>query len=180
MPSKTILNLAISLDGFIADEDGGYDWIQPAGDPSLNTKIAWSHGEFVKGISAVVMGRRCYDQGFHRDYADKQVYVITSRPGADDGNVHFIHGDVCAAISALRQRVDGDIYLFGGGIAIDPLLKAGMIDEYIVGIIPIILGKGIPLFLQGNPAVPLYLTHCYVEDGVPILRYNPRGAVLSV
>ncbi len=172
--NKIILNLAISLDGFIADKDGGYDWIQPCGDRRLNTEAVWSHGDFLAHVSAVVMGKRCYDQEMHADYGDKQVYIVTSAPLEDYENIHFIGGDLCRELAALRQTAQGDIYLFGGGISIDPVLRAGMIDEYIIGIIPIILGEGIPLFLHGYSAIPLRLTHQYVQDGVVILRYVPR------
>lgn len=175
MSSKIILNLAMSLDGYIADINGGYDWIQPAGNRALNTEAVWKHETFLEHVSAVIMGKRCYDQGFHTEYGGKQVYVITSQALDDHDNIHFIGGDVCREVLKIRQQADGDVYLFGGGISIAPLLEAGLIDEYIIGIIPIILGKGIPLFLQDNPAIPLYLTHYYVEDGVAVLRYVPRG-----
>lgn len=174
---KVILNLAVSLDGFIADPVGGYGWIRPSGETGANTKAKWSHEKFLQQISTVVMGKRCYDQGLHAEYGDKQVFVVTSETLCDRDNLHFITGDVCGAVNALRKSGDGGIYLFGGGICIDPLLKAGMIDEYIIGIIPIILGDGIPLFLHGNPEIPLHLTHTYVEDGIVVLRYVPRGTM---
>lgn len=174
MSGKAILNLAVSLDGFIADERDGYDWIQPSGDPALNTEARWEHKEFLTGISAIVMGRRCYDQNMHSEYTDKQVYVVTSRPLPDHDNVHFLGGNPAAEILKLKQTAERDIYLFGGGLSIDPILKAGLIEEYVIGIIPILLGKGISLFLGNNPCIPLRLTHHYVEDGVVILRYVPR------
>ena len=176
MSGNIILNLAISLDGFIADEHGGYDWIQPAGNPGLNTPQRWSHERFLEHVATVVMGRRCYDQQMHLEYPGKQVYVATSRPAENHGNIHFIGGDIVPVVASLREKADGDIYLFGGGIVIDPLLKAGLVDEYVIGVIPIILGAGIPLFLHGHAPIPLELTHTYVEDGVVILRYIPRKA----
>lgn len=174
MPSKIILNLAISLDGFIADEVGGYDWIQPSGSKQLNTKAEWSHKKFLEHISAVIMGKTCYDQQMHSDYTDKNVYVATSKLLDNHDNVRFVNGDICREIEELQSREKGNIYLFGGGKLIDPVLKAGLIDEYVIGIIPIILGKGIPLFLPDNPMIPLTLTHHYVEDGIVIMRYIPR------
>lgn len=174
MNGKIILNLAISLDGFIADEQGGYDWIKPSGNASLNTAAVWSHDDFLSHVSAVVMGRRSYDQQLHTEYTGQQIYVVTSRSLNDYDNVHVISGDVSEAIQEIKRSSDGDIYLFGGGISIDPVLKSGLIEEYVIGIIPIILGRGIPLFRPDNPTIPLYLTHQYVEDGIVILRYVPR------
>ena len=177
MHNKIILNLAISLDGYIADANGGYEWIRPSGDHTLNTRTVWSHADFLEHVAAVVMGKRSYDQQLHVEYGQKQVYVATSESLEDYYNIHFIGRDVCSEVAALKRRLDGDVYLFGGGITIDPLLKAQMIDEYSIGIIPIILGEGIPLFLQDNPTIPLYLTNYYVEDGVVVMRYVPRKDV---
>ncbi|QQO09181.1 dihydrofolate reductase family protein [Breznakiella homolactica] len=174
MAGKIILNLAVSLDGYIADEHGGYDWIKGSGNPQLNTADRWDHGKFLAGVSAVIMGRACYDQGFHEDFRDKPVYVITSRETADHGSVRFISGDIPEKIEEIRKQGSGDVYLFGGGVSIDPLLKAGIIDEYIIGIIPVILGSGRPLFLGGSRVIPLTMTHYYIEDGIVILRYEPR------
>lgn len=174
MKKKIILNLAISLDGFIADHDGGFAWIQPSGDNRLNTDRIWSHQQFLEQISAIVMGRRSYEQQLHTEYGNKQIYVVTSTQREDEGNVHFIGKDLCREVIALKEEARGDIYLFGGGLSIDLLLKAGLIDEYIIGVIPMILGKGIPLFLHDHPAIPLKLTDYYVEDGIVILRYIPR------
>lgn len=182
MKNKIILNLAISLDGFIADSRGDYDFIVPSGDSALNTQNRWSHQSFVESISAVVMGKKCYDQQLHMEYQHKQVYVVSSKPIEEHDNIKCIGGRghlsdaaLCAEVLRIRDTADGDIYLFGGGLCIDPLLKAGLIDAYIIGIIPIILGSGIPLFLQNNKTIPLTLTQSYVEDGIVILCYAPRS-----
>ena len=78
MNGKIILNLAISLDGYIADEDGGFDWIVGDGSPTLNTENKIDFPKFLEDIDVVVMGRNCYDQNFHKDYKDKDVYIATS------------------------------------------------------------------------------------------------------
>ena len=174
MDGKIILNLAISIDGYIADEDGGYDWIRGDGKDALNTDAVWKHEEFLKSVAAVVMGKRCYDQGFHLEYRDRPVYVATSGEPDVRGNVRFIGGDVCGAVAGLKRNAGGDIYLFGGGKLADGFIKAGLVDEYVIGLIPVILGGGIPLFRGGNPTLPLELTHYYVENGIVVLRYVPR------
>jgi hypothetical protein len=76
------VRLAMSLDGYIADGDGGYDWIEPVPSPSLDTAHQLPFDEFLDDVDVVVMGRRCYDQGQHRDYAPlgKRVIVATSKP----------------------------------------------------------------------------------------------------
>ena len=71
MDGKIILNLAISLDGYISDENGGYDWIVGDGNSELNTENKSDFAKFLEGIDVVVMGRNCYDQNFHNEYKEK-------------------------------------------------------------------------------------------------------------
>lgn len=173
MPGKIILNLAISLDGYIADEDGGFDWIVGDGNSNLNTEVKWDYAKFLEDIDVVVMGKNCYNQGFHEDFKNQSIYVVTSQNIEDYDGYHFINGDVCKIISDLRDE-DKNIFLFGGGGLVDNFLKANIIDEYIIGIIPTILGKGRPLFLGNNPKIDLNLQSYIVEDGVIIMKYSKR------
>lgn len=170
-----ILNLAISLDGYIADQDGGYDWITGDGDHALDTREQWSYEDFLSGIDVVVMGRNCYDQGFHKDFPSKEVWVVTSRPEQlGSFNIRTVGGDICAL--AQRAKEQGKrIFLFGGGVTIAPFLEHDLIDEYILGLVPIVLGGGRPLFPGNTPAIPLRLVGRYIDGGVTILRYIRRS-----
>lgn len=174
MNRKIILNLAISLDGYIASEDGGYDWIVGDGDNTLNTKDKLDFNKFLEGIDIVVMGKNCYDQNMHNEYKNKKVYIATSQKIQNQDNIHFINGDICKIIQEEKEKEGKDIYLFGGGVLIDSFIKANIIDEYILGIIPIILGKGRPLFLENNPTINLHLVEYIVENGITILKYVKR------
>ncbi|MTN81910.1 dihydrofolate reductase [Turicibacter sanguinis] len=142
MSGKIVLNLAISLDGYIADENGGFEWIVGDGNSALNTDLKWDYKKFLEEIDIVVMGKNCYNQGFHKDFKDKPIYVATSQDITDYDYYHF--------------------------------LKADIIDEYIIGIIPTILGKGRPLFLGNNPKIDLSLQYYTVEDGIVIMKYSKR------
>lgn len=174
MSRKIILNLAMSLDGYIASEDGGYDWIVGDGDSKLDTENKWDYDKFLEGIDVVVMGKNCYDQNFHNDFKDKKVYVATSQELQNHDNIHFIKGDVCKIIEEESEKEGKDIFLFGGGGLVDNFIKADIIDEYIIGIIPTILGKGRPLFLGNNPKIDLHLEQYIMDKGVVILRYSKR------
>ncbi|MGL4106621.1 dihydrofolate reductase family protein [Clostridium sp. LP20] len=174
MNRKIILNLAMSIDGYIASEDGGYEWIVGDGDDKLDTENKWDYDEFLKGIDVVVMGKSCYDQNFHNDFKDKKVYVATSQELEDYDNIHFIKDDLCKVIEEERKKEGKDIFLFGGGVLIDNFIKAEIIDEYIIGIIPTILGKGRPLFLGDNPKIDLHLDQYITDKGIVILRYSKR------
>lgn len=174
MKRKIILNLAISLDGYIASDDGGYDWIVGAGDSILNTKDKFDFDKFLEGVDIVVMGKNCYDQNMHNDYKNKKVYIATSKNIQDKDNLYFINGDIVKVIQEEKEKEGKDIFLFGGGILIDSFIKADVIDEYIIGIIPIILGSGRPLFLGNNPTIKLHLNEYIVDNGITILKYTKR------
>lgn len=98
MSRKIILNLAISLDGYIASEDGSYDWIVGDSDKKLDTENNFDFGKFLEDIDIVVMGKKCYDQNFHNDYKEKTVYVATSQTIADHDNIHFVNTDIISVI----------------------------------------------------------------------------------
>lgn len=174
MKRKIILNLAMSIDGYIANEDGGFDWIVGDGDESLDTQNKWNYEKFLEGIDTVVMGKKCYDQGFVDDFKDKKVYIATSKELEDYDNFHFINGNICTIIEEERKKEGKDIFLFGGGVLVDSFLKADIIDEYIIGIIPTILGRGRLLFFGGTPKIDLHLQEYVSDKGIIILRYSKR------
>ena len=174
MSRKIILNLAISIDGYIAANDGSFDWIVGDGDNRLDTKNKWDYGKFLEGVDIVVMGKNCYDQNFHNDFKDKKVYVATSKKLQNYDNIHFINEDILKIIEEEKQRDGKDIFLFGGGILIDKFIKEDVIDEYIIGVIPTILGSGRPLFLGNNPKIDLHLEEYFTKNGVMILKYSKR------
>ncbi len=173
MNGKIILSLAISLDGFIASTDGGFEWISGDGDNKLNTKDTHDFAKFLQGIDIVLMGADCYKQGFAKDYANKTVYVATTKKEDDQKNIKFISGDIVGLIQ--KEKEDGkNTFLFGGGVTIDPFIKADVIDEYHVAIIPTILGKGRKLFLDNNPTLPLHLQSYTINEGTPVFIYTRR------
>ena len=161
---RIILNLAMSLDGYIADKDGGYGWI-----PEPEESGVWDYGRFLEGIDTVVMGRRCYEQGMAGEFPDKEVLVAGS--GKPEGNIHFLDRDAADRVAALRQRPGRDIYLFGGGLLARDFIARDLVDEYIIGVIPVILGEGIPLFYSHPGAIALELKETIVTGGTVILRY---------
>lgn len=168
---KIILNLAISIDGYIADDSGGYEWIAGDGNNNLNTKLEWDYNKFLNEVDIVVMGRNCYEQKMHEDFKEKKVYIATSRKEQDFDNCIFINDDICGVILKEREKEGKNIFLFGGGILVDYFIKQNIIDEYIIGIIPTVLGKGKPLFLGNNPIIPLSLKEYFIDNGICILHY---------
>lgn len=116
MDRKIILSLSMSVDGFISDLDGGFDWISGDGDTTQNTKKQWNYTAFLKGIDVVVMGKNSYDQKFHEDFKDKIVYVATSKPIMDYDNILFAGSNQTEARHLFhRERCCGSILLQTAG-----------------------------------------------------------------
>ena len=173
-----ILNLAISLDGYIADSDGGFDWIVGDGDKTSDTKQQFDFPKFVESIDTIVMGKNAYldcPKETLESFKSKKIYVASSEKLKDKlGNVEFISGDICNQIMKLKEEKGKDIWLFGGAVLADPFIKANIVDEYIVGIIPTILGSGRSLFLENNPNIKLHLEEATTQEGIVIMRYKKR------
>jgi dihydrofolate reductase len=171
MKQKIILNLAMSLDGFIADLDGKFDWIVGDGSKALDTAKQFTFEHFLDGIDTIVMGRRAYEACDPDMFKNQQLIVATSGEHSDGEKIHFISEDPVAHVRAsLGKRV----WVFGGGILADAFIKADVIDEYIIGIIPVILGSGIPLFLGEHDSRRLTLKAYYMQEGIAILQYMRR------
>ena len=174
---RTSLRLAMSLDGYIASEDGGYDWIEPVPSPTLDTARQMPFDDFLEDVDLVVMGRRCFDQGQHRDYVDlgKRVIVATSRPplpGEGEQGVEFTSTVVDLVQSARGQG--HHCFLFGGGRLVESFLSADAVDRLTVGVVPVLLGSGRPLFGGRRPRLDLRLVDYSVKDGKVRLVYERR------
>ena len=172
------LRLAMSLDGYIADADGGYDWIVPVPSPTLDTDHQLPFDAFLDGVDVVVMGRRCYDQGQHREYVTlgKRVIVATSGPPAPEATergVDFVADGVVEVVKSARDSGQ-HCFLFGGGVLVESFLQADAVDTLTVGIVPILLGSGRRLFPSEHPTLELRLTDYTVESGKVRLVYKRR------
>ena len=169
-----VVYVATSADGFIARPDGDVGWLdrpQPPGDYGM--------GAFYKTIDTVLMGRRTYElalQFGHESYEGKKNYVFsrTLPPGAK-GKVEVVRGDVGAFARRLRAVPGKDVWLVGGADLTAGFLDAGQVDAFIIHVIPVLIGEGIPLVQPRHRAVPLMLesTRSY-PDGVVRLHYSVR------
>lgn len=177
MPSGLIsVRLAMSLDGYIADHDGAYDWIVPVSSPTLDTAHQVPFDDFLTGVDIVVMGRHCYEQGQSEDYValGKRIIVATSTPdpGAPDEKIEFCD-DVVNTVTAARDRGQ-HCFLFGGGQLVYSFLAADAVDMLTVGVVPVLLGGGRPLFVGEFPTINLRLIDYTVGDGKVRLMYQRR------
>lgn len=174
---RLVLNIAMSLDGFIARKDGSYDWIEGHGTNKYDTPLQFDNPSFFQSYDTVIMGRKSLDDcplEMIEGYQEKQFLVASHADKSDYENVRFVK-DILTEIECLRHDEGGDIWLFGGGSLVQECLKAGVIDHFIIGIIPTILGDGIPLFQQLPEEQKLTLVESTVTDGIAMLRYDRRN-----
>lgn len=140
-----ILYIATSIDGYIANDDGTFEWLE-------TTEVEGDSGydSLLERIDTVVMGKRTYDvvRGFDMDYPyrDFENYVFSRSVSGSDEYASFINEDVKTFISNIRKKPGKDIWLIGGGNLAQEFFKENLIDEFQLAIAPIILGKGISLY----------------------------------
>lgn len=167
--------IATSLDGFIAGEGDDLSWLPvpvPGGED-------YGYGEHMADTAAILMGRRSYDMVAGWDgewpYGDTPVFVATSRPLEPAApTVTALAGATAAdLVAAVQERVGaGGIYVDGGAL-IRSLLDEGLVDELVVTVVPVILGRGVPLFAGAAIRHQLELTGSQEYDrGMVQLRYR--------
>ncbi|HFU4025081.1 TPA: dihydrofolate reductase family protein [Streptococcus suis] len=174
---RLVLNIAISLDGFIARTDGTYDWVEGHGTAKFDTALQFDNPAFFNGCDTVIMGRKSLEDcplEMIEGYQDKQFIIASHAEQADYENVRFVQ-DIVAEIERLRVEEGGDIWLFGGAGLVQTCLEAKLIDHFIIGIIPTILGEGISLFDKLPEEQKLTLVESTVTDGIAMLRYDVRA-----
>jgi dihydrofolate reductase len=164
--------IATSLDGFIAREDGAVDWLPPFGDED------YGYSAFMKTIDALVMGRKTFDRvlafGGAWPYT-KPVIVLTTQPSlviVPDGAIcEAMSGAPREIVSRLADRGMKRLYV-DGGLTIQRFLDAGLIRRMIITRVPVLLGRGIPLFgpLQHDVHFTHVVTHAY-PDGLVESEY---------
>lgn len=166
--------VAASLDGYIAGPDGEIDWI--VHDPAVDWAALYA------GFDTVLLGRRTYEltrqPGAPAWPAGWRV-VVCSRTltAAEAPSVTVVAADAGAAVADLRAEPGRDIWLFGGGSLFASLLAAGVVDQVEVAIMPVLLGRGIPLAAPEAPRARLALTHSDVSPtGIVSLHYDVQRA----
>jgi dihydrofolate reductase len=166
--------VAASLDGYIAGPNGEIDWI--VHDPGVDFASLYA------GIDTVLLGRRTYEltrqPGAPAWPAGWRLYVFSrTLDAAAHPAVTVVRADAGAAVAALRAEPGRDIWLFGGGSLCASLLAAGVVDQVEVAVMPVLLGRGIPLVAPEAPRSRLALTQSDVSpSGIVSLHYDVQRA----
>ncbi|MCU1726926.1 dihydrofolate reductase family protein [Pseudomonas sp. 7P_10.2_Bac1] len=180
MDIKCSVFIAASVDGFIARPDGDIEWLHlPEYEcPALN---GLSYDDFMASVDALVMGRKTLDKVLsfpEWPYANKPVVVLSRQgvilPESLHGKVEVMAGEPADIVAQLAARGMKHLYIDGGQI-VQAFLAAGLINELVITRIPVLLGKGIPLFSQLGTEQSLRLIESSVSDnGFVQTRYQVR------
>lgn len=184
--SKIILDLTMTLDGFISGPNGEIDWI--ANDESTDFGDILS--EILTGIEAIFYGRKSYDlwgnyqppeqasAKLKEAYGllhNKTKYVFSKTMEGDDTDAIFINPDIEQKVLEIKKNMKGNIWLYGGGNLITTFINLDLIDVYRLAIQPVILGNGIPLFNNITQQTDLELMETKKsESGVVVLTYRKK------
>ena len=145
---KVVPGLGITIDGYIARLNDAVDFLFMPKDYSM--------GPFFKTIDTAIMGRKTLDAGLKMGGSfsgwSMAFYVFSrSKPPGERDGVVFTNEFPTTLIGALRKRRGKNIWLMGGGELARDFLKADLVDEIHLGVVPVLLGEGIPLFPGGFP-----------------------------
>ena len=175
---KVNLFIAMSLDGYIADSQGGVDWLGEQGEESEDVD---SYSAFIKDIDTVLMGWKTYHQIVTElspgewIYNHLKTYVFTHKEQKSTEHIQFVNRDPADLITGLREKEGKDIWICGGANLVQQMVKEDLIDCYYITIIPTILGSGIRLFdnLAGGER-KLKLVDTRIYNGMTDLVYVRR------
>ena len=175
MSRKLVLYIAVSLDGYIADEHGGVSWLDSATEPVGDGGYA----AFLERIDTVILGRRTYDQIVTELSPEEWVYhglqsiVLTHRPCADTEEITFTCEEASSLAKRLKAQPGKDIWICGGAAVAGQFMERGLVDEYYLTVLPVLLGAGIRLF-GGGIFQTLSLAESRTEGGMLVCRYHPK------
>jgi dihydrofolate reductase len=156
---------ACSLDGFIAGQDGAVDWLHFSRDVQQIMKDYW------KNIDTVLLGRKTFEAsarsgGGAGSFGDIKAYVFSrTLDPKRHPDVQIISEDAGTFVRRLKQSEGKDICVMGGGELARSLFDAGAIDEVGFNIHPVLLGSGVPAFLDMARRTQLELLECRRIDG---------------
>ena len=178
---KVILDLAVTLDGFIEGPNGEIDWCIMDDDMNFDG--------FISGIGTIFYGRVSYDawgnfqpdanateaeQSLWKGVHSKKKYVFSSQDRQDD-NAIFISSDIAEKVTEIKKQGEKDIWLYGGASLIKTFIRLGLVDIYRISVHPIVLGSGKPLFEDIKERIGLKLLKTNVfKSGVVQLIYEQK------
>lgn len=174
---KVTLFIAMSLDGYIADKDGGVDWLNGQEEDGENMD---TYSEFIKTIDTIIMGWNTYHQLTSElspeewSYPEQVSFVITHREILSTERIRFTSEAPCDLVKRLREEEGNGIWICGGASIVRQLMETDLIDTLHISVIPTLLGDGVRLFgpLEKEQKLRLVKTQSY--NGITDLVYEKR------
>jgi dihydrofolate reductase len=167
----------MSLDGFLATKEDDLSWLSVVEKEGLD----YGYSAMQDRVDTYIVGRATYDVvlgltgGEFPQAKMYDCYVITREDRAAENGVTFYNGNLEELIQKLKSEEGKDIYCDGGGQIVKLLMEKDLIDEYIISVIPIILGDGKRLFIGETPAINLDLISSEsFETGLVQLHYRRK------
>lgn len=175
---KVSLFIATSLDGYIAKPNDDLSFLK------IVEKEGEDYGytEFTENIDTLIIGRKTYDYVLkelgpsHYDNGKRDVYVITRTEKPNVGRTTFYTGNLTDLVKQLQSENGKNIYCDGGSEIINELLKNDLVDEFIISVVPVLLGNGTRLFKDGRPEQELrFVSAKTYETGLTQLYYKRKS-----
>ena len=168
---KVILQLAVSLDGFIEGPHGEFDWCFTDDDYGMT--------DFFKRIDAIFIGRKSYELTLSMGgsvppgFPALREYVFSNSLGMVEGDRVLVNGNLAEEVNKIKSQPGKDIWLYGGAALTSSLINLNLVDEMTLAVHPILLGAGKPLFenLPGRVALQLISALTY-PSGLVMLSYS--------
>jgi dihydrofolate reductase len=170
---KVIVYIATSVDGYIAKPNDDLSFlsiVQQEGED-------YGYSKFVNSVDTVILGRKTYDWVLTQvpkfPHADKTSFIITRTARPSIGKTNFYTGKLKDLIANLKTEHGKNIFVDGGAEIVNELLKENLIDEFIISVIPILVGNGTKLFKDGRPELKLELVSTkQFEKGLTQVHYR--------
>ena len=171
MENKNKVFIAASLDGYIADKNGGIEWLHSVPNPD---NLDLGYNNFISQIDAIVMGRVTFETvcGFDVDWPyTVPVFILSNSmnevPEDYNEKAYHVNGSLSEVLNQIHQKGYYRLYI-DGGTTIQNFLKEDLIDDMIITTIPILLGGGFPLFSEMQHVLDFELTDSkvYLKDTV--------------
>lgn len=171
---NVIVHIATSADGYIAQPDGDIDWLTSRPKP----EGFYGLSDFMRTVDTKLLGRKTYEASLRMGAtfdAKSQRFVFSRHaPSAEvPPGVEFVNEPIGPFVNRLREQAGKNIWLMGGGDLIASFLDEHLIDEFIVTVVPVFIGDGIPLIARRHRHVSLDLHSVErFADGVVQLHYG--------
>ena len=176
---NVIVHIATSADGYIARPDGDLEWLTSRPAP----KGFYGINAFMKSIDTMLLGRKTYEaslrMGAKFDAKGRHLVFSRQAPPADaPSGVEFVSDAIGAFVDHLREQPGKDIWLMGGGDLIASFLDEQAVDAFVISVVPVFIGDGIPLLARRHRHLPLDLHSVErFDDGLVQLHYRvPKPA----